>query len=732
MKREFDPKLNWSSTKDDLIDEFYKPSLSKCELYQRLSGYFSSTSFSNVANEILEFIENNGRIQLVTSPNLSQIDKKIIEQSIQEREKLLSEIFLEDLKNDPENLKIHFAKLMAYMLTNEIDGKPQLEIKIAIPDDGPGLYHQKIGIMRYVNGEKISFSGSVNETASGWGKNIENFKVFCSWNDETHTNAIVHDQRIFNDLWNNNEEKVKVYDLPQAVETHLLKIRPKSTQEFQETLEKIQRIIRPAKKEVEIKLKPHQEEARDAWIKNDCQGLFAMATGTGKTYTAFGCISRIQKSNERTVVVIACPQKHLVEQWKEEINKYNSGVDENEKIQLSPSVTCNSDYPKWRNKFEQILSDFSVPLLGTTDYITNHFVIFTTHATLGKEDFKEKILKIENAKKFLIVDEVHNVTTESSTNQLLNIYDFRLGLSATPIRHYDSEGSELIQNYFKGTSDKSIVFELDLATAVKTGILCPYDYIPYYVQLNSEEMDEYRNLTGQIARKLSRKKSHPLEDDDSNPELVRSNLVANAENKYNILSEILSRTNNHLEQTLIYCTNNPSPIQEYGSPKQLQRVKEILTDRHIISDSITWEDPTKDRMKILRNLANEHFDCVTAVGCLDEGVDVPSVKTAIFMASSGNPKQYIQRRGRVLRKDKNSGKTFATIFDILVTPPLPDPSSGASRNERKLIAKELMRHKEFAEIAQNKKDAIDKIRDTARIFDIDLNVLDYDYIKNIN
>jgi len=729
LEREFDPKLNWSSTKDEIIDKFYKPALSNCELYQRLSGFFSSSTFSNVANEILEFIEKKGMIQLITSPNLSEIDKKVIEQSVQDGEKLLSEIFLEDLRNDPEHLKVHFAKLMAYMLTNKIEGKPQLEIKIAVPDKGPGLYHQKIGIMRYKNGERIAFSGSVNETGSGWSENIENFTVFCSWKNETHRDGIVYLQRNFNDLWENNDEEVRVYDLPQAVEEHLLRIRPKSTQEFQETLAKVQEIVRKTKKKNEIELKPYQIKARDAWVNNNFQGMLAMATGTGKTYTAFGCINKVQKSYERTVVIIACPQKHLVEQWSDEIKIYNSGVNNDEKIYQSPNLTCSSDYTNWRAQFEKILYDFNVPLLGTNRYITNHFVIFTTHATLGSNDFKEKISKIKNAEKFLIVDEVHNITPESSSNTLLNDYDFRLGLSATPIRHYDSDGINVIPDYFNG-----IVFTLDLEEAVNTGILCSYDYIPYYVPLNSDEMDEYRNLTGQIARKISKKKRHPQEEEeeDSNPELRRADLVANAENKYDALEEILTVNNNRLEQTLIYCTNNPSPVLPHGSPKQLERVKQILTSRHIVSDSITWEDPTKDRREILKNLSNGHFDCVTAVKCLDEGVDVPSVKMGIFMASSGNPKQYIQRRGRVLRKSEKTGKTHAVIYDILVTPPIPEPGTDASKNERKLIAKELLRHKEFAGIARNKKDAIERIRQAAIIFNIDLDILDYDYINNID
>ena len=157
-----------------------------------------------------------------------------------------------------------------------------------------------------------------------------------------------------------------------------------------------------------------------------------------------------------------------------------------------------------------------------------------------------------------------------------------------------------------------------------------------------------------------------------------------------------------------------------------------MSNRHIISDSITWEDPTKDRIKILNNLTNEHFDCVTAVKCLDEGVDIPSVKIGIFMASSGNPKQYIQRRGRVLRKSEKTGKTHATIYDIIVTPPIPDLGSEISRNERKLIAKELLRHKEFAGIARNREDAINKIREASSTFNIDLDILDEDYCNNID
>lgn len=741
MTRKFDPKLTWNSSRDDVINEFYKPALVDCELYQRLSGYFSSSTFANVANEILEFIENKGKIQLITSPKLSEIDKKLFEDSVLEGEKLLSTIFLDDLKKDPDGIKLEFTKLMAYMLTNSIDGKPQLEIKIAIPTSGPGIYHQKIGILRYQNGEKIAFSGSVNETGMGWHENIENFTVFRSWGDDTNNQGIIDNQRDFNDLWNNNNNEVRVYDLPQAVKEHLLTIRPESNEELEQTMQKIKQLVRDGEKSSsvisipsdspEIELQEHQIIAVNKWIENNFCGLLEMATGTGKTFTAFGCINKIQQYNERTITIIACPQLHLVEQWKSEITRWNSGVREFEKIILTSQITCNSDYPNWETQFERILYDFNIPPLGFDNPIISHVVIFTTHDTLSSAAFTEKLLKMDKAKKLLVIDEVHNITPKSSEKILLDLFDFRLGLSATPTRHLDDEGTKILIDYFHG-----IVYTLNLEKAIhELHVLCSYDYFPYYVELTSDEMDVYQSLTGQIAQ-IEEKKRKGIYRPNPNafdPYLARASLVANAANKDRVLGEILSTEfNNRLDHALIYCTSNPSPASPKGSPKQLERVKNILTNRGIDSDSVTWEDKTKDRLHILQLMALGHFDCVTAVGCLDEGVDVPSVKTAIFMASSGNPKQFIQRRGRVLRKSEKTGKVSATIYDILVTPPISNEDPEFNLSQRKLIARELLRHKEFASIANNKKEAIQKINNIATIFNIDFISLDDEYIKNMD
>ena len=160
ITHKFIPKRDYHNKLDEVVEEFYKPALaSGCILYQRATGYFSSTSFVYVINEILEFIERRGRIQLVTSPNLSRTDIEMMEKCIQDPEKILSEIFFDDLKNDPDGLKMDTAKLLGYMLAEKIDGRPILEIKIHV---GPALFHEKKCIMHYQNGDKISFLGSNN------------------------------------------------------------------------------------------------------------------------------------------------------------------------------------------------------------------------------------------------------------------------------------------------------------------------------------------------------------------------------------------------------------------------------------------------------------------------------------------------------------------------------------------------------------------------------------------
>ena len=303
--------------------------------------------------------------------------------------------------------------------------------------------------------------------------------------------------------------------------------------------------------------------------------LLEMATGTGKTYTAFGCINRLQNLHQRTAVIIACPQKHLIEQWKEELTKWNNLVEESDKVVIEQTVTCDSDY-RWRDPFDKILHDYNDPPIGSSSYITNNIVIFTSHATLSAKDFRERISSLKDTKRFLIVDEVHNIGEEASKSTLLEEYDCRLGLSATPNRHMDDVGTGILKDYFhsstcdaknNGDADvcidcnkELILYKLDLRKAIhELHVLCTYEYYPYYVELTSEEMEVYDDLTARIARAMEKKrKGQPLTDADKWAFLARGYLVQNAENKDRKLDEILTTEfNNKLNLTLIYCTSHP-------------------------------------------------------------------------------------------------------------------------------------------------------------------------------
>ena len=737
---DFEPKLSWfSADTDNLTQDFYRPALKNAVLYQRKAGYFSSTSFAGIVNEIIDMIKRNGRIQLITSPNLSTIDKSILKESVENREKMFSEIFLDDLINDPDGVKQHFAKLMAYMLTNMIDGKPQLEIKIALTLDGQGIFHDKTGFIQLMDGKEIGFQGSVNETSSAWNNiNTENLVVFCSWKDDTHKNGIKDIKNNFENIWNGKAARVRIFDLPTAVKNHLLKISPKSTIEFQNTFKKIHELINLEKKEEgkEIKegekaknneeddeLRDYQNTAIANWKENNFRGIFSMATGSGKTYTAFGCINELQNSQKRLVTIISCPMTHLVEQWKNLLREYSKKVKQELQVISEQNIVVYGEVP-WRLELDDLITDFNRKLTGSGEYLVNNIIIFVTHATANSNEFIEKMNRFKDTKLFLIADEVHNIGTENKQKSLLENYEYRLGLSATPKRHYDEEGTERLFDYFGGE-----VFSYTLKQAIAAGHLCQYEYWPTYAELTNEEMSKYNELTRKIAASMGHKKFSTQNDDEdrNTPANERADLIANASEKLKILKQLCEDMEWNFKQTLIYCTSNPDPMHR-DDITQLEKVNELLTKHHITVRSITYKNPTKDRLEILNGLAIGHYNCITAVKCLDEGTDVPSAELAIMMASSGNPKQYIQRRGRVLRTSDVTGKKKAIIYDILVKPPI---DSTYNLREKKLLAKELLRHKEFASSAKNEPDATKIVKAVADQYGIDIEHLTDESIREM-
>ena len=717
MERAFDPKMGWDSSSDNILDDFYKPALKNCVRYDRLAGFFASSTFAVALSESLDFIERGGIMRLVTSTEFSEQDLDAITKSVDGVQEVLSKKISDVFESDNEVAKISVS-IMAYMLENFHNGSPQLTIKIAVPKKR-GMFHQKVGILTMENKEMVSFSGSANETGNAWAYNIEEFKVFRSWGDGTSKDALKLDIEKFERFWNNNATNTTVYDLPDAVRMKIIKSKPGSTEEYHKLIsrlrKKISKVPAPENNHATILLHDYQKKAISTWMSQKQKGILVMPTGTGKTFTAFGCINALQFRRKRLAVVVVTPYKHLTNQWIVNAKLWNDGVLPNQRI--SHRVIKTTENPKWKKDLEVMVAKFNKKKFSG-DYLINDCIIHTSYNTFADPDFIKLVRKI-NGNVMLVADEAHHIGAQTTRTGLDEKYVFRLALTATPTRYFDIEGTDLIRAYFHES-----ISPILLNTAIDEGYLTPYNYYPIFVELRSKELTKYHKLTTAIARKLAAQKKNTNKEKNVsyNAENQRAKLIAVAENKYSKLAEILDKMNNNLDHALIYCHDK----------KQLKQVGKILSERNINYDTIDSASKMIERKKSIRSLEEDNHRCIAAMRCLDEGVDIPSARIGIILASTGNTLQYIQRRGRLLRRSTSTNKESADIYDLLVSPPLGLESDRKEETYiRKMVAKELLRHMEFASSAKNKEQSIEMIRPMAERFHIDLSRLSVNYILNL-
>lgn len=682
----------YSSDFDDILHDFYIPALKQSTEYQRLAGFFSSTSLAVAARGILGLIRNGGIMKLVVSPRLRREDLDIIMNSLKDSERIIQERLLEELDQLEDGFARDHVSALCWMVANG-----RLKIKVAVPHRGgeplscedseqSGLFHQKVGILRDSKGNTISFSGSINETAAGWIENVEEFKVFRSW-EPSESDYVQADFEKFSRFWANRSLRARVIDVPQAVEKRLIEIAPADIERIN-----LERHYQRLKRRARVKLYRYQRDAVDAWLNNGKRGIFAMATGTGKTFAALGCLDRALRISNRLLVVIACPYQHLLQQWRREITKFGVGYDE--------LIAADSSNRRWRNVLADALMDIT---LGYKDTV----VVLTTHRTLTSDDFVGIIRdhKTASFKIFLIADEVHGLGAEKSRERLVSEDDLWLGLSATPRRWFDPAGTTAIYDFFGGE-----VFDFSLEEAINTmnpatgeTYLVPYRYVPRFAFLSAGEMDEYADRTKRIAKLIGKVASEEEKDKILESLLfARANIIKNACQKYEVFESILDEIGPSIKWTIVYC-----------SPQQIDKVMEIVNKRRIVAHRFTMEEGTiptseyeglSERNFLLRRFSEGEYQVLIAMKCLDEGVDVPPARTAILMASSGNPREYIQRIGRVIRR--HPGKKEATIYDIVALPPLGDVPPELKDIESGIIRRELQRYEEIARVAINNAEAL--------------------------
>jgi superfamily II DNA or RNA helicase len=683
----------YDSDTDDILNSFYLPALSETICYKRLVGFFSSASFAITAKGVLKLIKNGGKIQLITSPKFQIEDIEAIKSSVKSVEEVSEEKLLEELNNITEEFIMDHVKALSWMLKNNI-----LEIKIAIvyDDEGyplcedsiskEGMFHQKVGLLEDVYGNKLSFSGSENESANAWLNNIEEFKVFRNW-IESESSYYESDELKFNKFWDEKSKKTKIINLPQAVKMKLFEIAPADIDKI--NLEKWNK-----SKNKKLTLRNYQNKAVENWLKNK-NGIFEMATGTGKTITALSCVKKIIDLENKLVVIISTPYIHLNEQWLNELNKLEFKYD---------SIIADSSKSKWKDKLVDNLIDIKNKIIDV-------LFIFTTHNTFSSSDFITIIKKYKpnELKYFLIVDEVHGIGAPIRRKGLINEYDYRLGLSATPKRWFDYEGTEKIFEYFGNT-----IFEFSLTDAIKEGYLSPYIYKPYLTHLSSEEMDSYITQTKKISKSYYSTEDKLKKDQIFSLLCIkRQKIIRNASNKFIIFKEILNEIKD-LKYGLIYC-----------SPQQIIQVQKILNDKNIIQHKFTQKEGVvkndkyggvSEREFLLKKFGEGFYHVLVAMKCLDEGVDVPPAKIAIMLDNSGNSREYIQRRGRILRK--YPGKQNAIIYDIIVEPGLKGLTQDLVEIEKKIIYKELLRFSEFARSSMNASECEKVLKEIRGVYEL--------------
>lgn len=665
------------TSRNDLMRDLFVPILKESCQYSRGVGYFSSGWLRMACEGLIPFAHNNGHARWITSPILDERDWAAIQLGNTARQ---DEVLYSSLKRSIEQLQRDLASdtlnALAWMIADGL-----LEFRLALPRGKltGGDFHDKFGYFRDSIGDFVVFSGSYNESVQGL-RNYESIKIFPSWVPFASDIAASEVAR-FECLWKNEDANLRVFNIPEALAADILQLRS-SERPYNAPSERAV-VEQPHRKTV---LRDYQQTAIAKWMGNGSIGILEMATGAGKTKTAIGAISALRAQHPQLFVVIACPYIHLADQWLEELKA--TGV---------APIQCFEDGNRWEADLNNQIVEFNI---GARDSV----YVVTTHASFANRKMQQALKKLSNTSAVIVADEVHHLGTESAAIALPSAIPWRLGLSATPSRWLDDDGTTRIKDYF-GPS----VFEFTLEDAINRGFLCHYRYYPHLVELSDHELEQYAEITKQIQVRFARNKGQSGDDSQLRRLLEkRANILNNAEQKLVALKALLTDRED-LKYTLFYCAPGGT---------QLDDTLTLLGRQDIVAARFTQHEDLGTRQQLLVDFGTGKYHALVAMRCLDEGVDVPATREAFILASSTNPIQFIQRRGRILRM--SPGKDIATIHDFIVVPTL-NPSAStltpAEFNlERKLLRKELNRFNEFARCADNYFEALSELQKLAKAY----------------
>lgn len=705
-------------------EKFFNDCLNNSKEFDLQLGYFSSATISVLADGFASFISNGGKMRLVINHIVSEEDKEAIEKGV--LGKGIIECFdltnFEKLRDTFDEYQKQFFECLAFLIYDK-----RIEIKIIRPRNKKGIAHTKSGQFR--DGDSTtSFTGSANFTISGLFNNLEEIKIDRSDSIDMMVQKRIRSQRDeFELIMKEKKTNIEYLSPDKLIAAIQSNFGDKSIEELLDVEQKLRSIKKAKAQSKQEKPKAtdsdgivvkdiipqfpyptgpreYQQLAFENWKNNGQKGLFAMATGTGKTITSLNCLLEIYKRKGYYKAIILVPTITLVNQWEQECRKFK----------FSNIVKVFSKNPKWREEVERI--HFNEKYKTDKDP-EQSYIIISTYASYSRTNVFELLNSFDKKRLLLIADECHNMASGSLVKRLKEIpYMRRIGLSATPERQFDDNGNQRLKKFY-GAEDH-YTYEYSMEEAIKKGVLCKYMYYPHVVRLTEEEMTKYIALSEKIAKYFNFS-TGAFDDKDEILKrllLARKRIIHKAFNKLQVFKDIIEeryKEKGNLKYTLVYVPegNTPDYIPGGDDFDKTEDIGDDIDAEHLINqytlavvevdDKITvkkFVSGQQDRDNVLADFASGKLQVLTSMKCLDEGVDVPRSELAIFCSSTGNPRQFIQRRGRVLRTHPD--KEMAILHDLIVVPEVM-PGSNSYRMEQSLIKGELSRVNNFALLSEN-------------------------------
>jgi superfamily II DNA or RNA helicase len=690
-------KLLYTVPRDDLIGEVLVPAMAGSSAVRCMAGFFSSAAFRHVAPGLAAFINgSSGTFQLLISPVLNDEDQRAVREALERPEAVLARaarLLLEDALLSQSALQTHTLECLSYLLAAR-----RLELRFVLMSEG-GMFHPKVWIFTDTT-DLVVAHGSSNPTVAGLIFNYETVSVERAWAGGEASQRAYRLVELFNALWTGKDPNALTIDLPEGLllaehsnrqpptiddfwmawhtdaEAGLVPALPPGStyRSPSPQLVATQQLAIPSGLAFQEGPFAHQGRAVRAWEEAGGRGLLAMATGSGKTVTALICATRLQKQARPLLVVVAAPYRPLIDQWRQGVAEFGvtpvrikglSGVDRDRAV---------------------------IAAIRNLEYgVSEVEVAVVTHDYLVSDAFRRIVNDIpENVHALLIADEVHNLGRPRFVEHPPEQFEYRMGLSATPVLQYNEVGTAALTDFFGET-----VFEFGLADAIGV-CLVPYNYYLHPVELGGDELEQWDDLTEKLLRAGFLAHDDGTAEGSLSPEVLsllvrRRAVLETAAAKVPVLLQLLvAQGIDSVRHTLIYCSDK--------RPEQLLEVNRELLDAGFFMRQLTAAE-TADREKtqqILDDFAGGQYQILTCKRVLDEGVDMPQVRQAFLLASSTVRRQWIQRRGRILRRCDPIGKTLAYLHDFLVVPPDLGSASG-----RAILRQELERGRAFAELAAN-------------------------------